>query len=160
MFALPGGTNCISGIGIYFDERGVKVHDACGTWRSGLENRRPLSPHLQIYRPTLTMIMSISHRITGIALYFGTLLLAWLLIAASASPPLTRQPLLCQFDPWKTDLVRIHLGLVPSSSWRIRHIIWDTGHGFAYRSANGWRKRRNRRHCPDSRRLGIAYLVS
>jgi len=98
---------------------------------SGLENRRPMSPHLQIYRPTLTMIMSISHRITGIALYFGTLLLAWLLIAASASPPLTRQPLLVSIRSLKTDLVRF-TGLVPSSSWRIRHIIWDTGHGFAY----------------------------
>ena len=38
---------------------------------------RPLSPHLQIYRPMLTMMMSIVHRITGSALYAGTLLLAW-----------------------------------------------------------------------------------
>ena len=37
---------------------------------------------LQIYKPTLTMMMSIVHRITGAALYFGTLLLAWWLIAA------------------------------------------------------------------------------
>ena len=33
---------------------------------------RPLSPHLQIYRPMLTMMMSIAHRITGAGLYFGT----------------------------------------------------------------------------------------
>src|SRR5215471_11283542 len=46
---------------------------------------RPLSPHLQIYKPTLTMTMSIVHRITGIGNYFGTLLLAWWFIAA-ASP--------------------------------------------------------------------------
>lgn len=38
---------------------------------------RPLSPHLQVYRLTLTMAMSIVHRITGAALYVGTLLLAW-----------------------------------------------------------------------------------
>src|ERR1700686_521081 len=44
---------------------------------------RPLSPHLQIYRPTLTMMMSIVHRITGFGLYFGTLLLAWWFIAAA-----------------------------------------------------------------------------
>ena len=44
---------------------------------------RPLSPHLEIYRFTLTMAMSIAHRITGIGLYVGTLLLAWFLIAAS-----------------------------------------------------------------------------
>src|SRR5258708_36672886 len=47
---------------------------------------RPLSPHLQIYRLTLTMLMSIVHRITGVALYFGTLLLAWWLIAAASGP--------------------------------------------------------------------------
>ena len=46
---------------------------------------RPLSPHLQIYRPMLTMMMSIVHRITGFALYFGTLLLAWWLIAAASA---------------------------------------------------------------------------
>ena len=44
---------------------------------------RPLSPHLQIYRPMLTMMMSIVHRITGFGLYFGTLLLAWWLLAAA-----------------------------------------------------------------------------
>ncbi len=47
---------------------------------------RPLSPHLQIYRPMLTMMMSIAHRITGAALYVGTLLVAWLLVAAASGP--------------------------------------------------------------------------
>ena len=42
-----------------------------------LRGNRPLSPHLQIYKPILTMVMSILHRITGAALYFGTVLLAW-----------------------------------------------------------------------------------
>lgn len=44
---------------------------------------RPLSPHLQIYKPIITMTMSIAHRITGVALYFGTMLVAWWLIAAA-----------------------------------------------------------------------------
>jgi succinate dehydrogenase / fumarate reductase cytochrome b subunit len=44
---------------------------------------RPLSPHLQIYTPMLTMMMSIAHRITGIGLYVGTILLAYWLIALS-----------------------------------------------------------------------------
>ena len=44
---------------------------------------RPLSPHLQIYRLTLTMAMSIAHRVSGAALYFGTLLLVWWLVAAA-----------------------------------------------------------------------------
>src|SRR3972149_7944666 len=47
---------------------------------------RPLSPHLQIYRPTLTMTMSIVHRMTGVALYLGTLILTWWLLAASSGP--------------------------------------------------------------------------
>ena len=50
------------------------------------EARRPLSPHLSIYKPMLTMMMSIIHRITGAGLYLGTLLLAWWLIAAATGP--------------------------------------------------------------------------
>src|SRR4030095_8135298 len=46
---------------------------------------RPLSPHLTAYRWPITMTMSILHRITGSALYFGTLLVAWWLIAAATS---------------------------------------------------------------------------
>ena len=48
--------------------------------------KRPLSPHLTIYRPMLSMMMSIVHRITGAALYFGTLLLVWWLLAAASGP--------------------------------------------------------------------------
>jgi succinate dehydrogenase / fumarate reductase, cytochrome b subunit len=44
---------------------------------------RPLSPHLEIYRMTLTMAMSIVHRITGVGLYIGVILLAWFLLALS-----------------------------------------------------------------------------
>ena len=51
-----------------------------------LGDRRPLSPHIQIYKPMLTMVMSITHRITGGALYFGAVLLAWFLIALAAGP--------------------------------------------------------------------------
>ena len=45
---------------------------------------RPLSPHLQVYKPIPTMVMSIVHRITGAALYFGTVLVAFWLIAAAS----------------------------------------------------------------------------
>ncbi len=47
---------------------------------------RPLSPHLQVYRLPLTALMSISHRITGVGLTFGTLLLAWWIVAAAYGP--------------------------------------------------------------------------
>ena len=48
--------------------------------------QRPISPHLSIYKPMLTMMMSIVHRITGMALYFGTVLLVWWLVAAASGP--------------------------------------------------------------------------
>ena len=47
---------------------------------------RPLSPHLSVYKPIPTMVMSILHRMPGAALFFGTLLLAWWLIAAASGP--------------------------------------------------------------------------
>ena len=53
---------------------------------AGARRARPLSPHLSIYNPMMTMMMSIVHRITGAALYFGMLLLAWWLIAAASGP--------------------------------------------------------------------------
>ncbi len=58
---------------------------------------RPLSPHLEIYRPQLTSILSITHRMTGMALWAGTLLLAWWLVAAA-------------FGPGAFDLVQSFLG--------------------------------------------------
>ena len=53
--------------------------------REFARRERPLSPHLTVYRPPITMTMSIIHRITGGALYFGTLLVAVWLMAAAAS---------------------------------------------------------------------------
>ncbi|MDB5643355.1 MAG: sdhC [Hyphomicrobiales bacterium] len=94
------------------------------------EARRPLSPHLQIYRPMLTMMMSIMHRITGIALYAGTLLLAWWLIAAATDAR--------AFDTANSILTSIIGKLVLLGfTWAlfhhmlggIRHFIWDTGRG-------------------------------
>src|SRR5215472_18086831 len=67
---------------------------AAGRWRrvealmaeTRARHERPLSPHLQIYRLTLTMMMSVAHRATGAVLYVGTLLLVWWLIAAATGP--------------------------------------------------------------------------
>ena len=92
---------------------------------------RPLSPHLQIYRPALTMVMSIVHRITGAALYFGTLLLTWCLIAAAAGPNAYATV------QWfmETLLGRLILfgytwALLHHMLGGIRHLIWDLGYGF------------------------------
>lgn len=99
----------------------------------GLDIRRPLSPHLQIYRPMLTMVMSIAHRLTGIALYFGTLLLAWLLIAAATSADAYAAAAACVNSILgKLILVAFTWALFHHLLGGIRHLIWDTGHGFGH----------------------------
>jgi succinate dehydrogenase / fumarate reductase cytochrome b subunit len=93
--------------------------------------QRPLSPHLQIYRMTLTMAMSIVHRITGVGLYFGTLLLAWWLIAAAAGPNAY-----ANVEWFMGSLVgRLILfgytwALLHHLLGGIRHLMWDMGYGF------------------------------
>jgi succinate dehydrogenase / fumarate reductase, cytochrome b subunit len=99
--------------------------------RGGAEKRRPLSPHLQIYRPMLTMVMSIAHRITGAALYLGTLLLAWFLIAASIGDgPFETAALCFNSLPGKVILFGFTWTLFHHLLGGIRHIIWDAGLGF------------------------------
>jgi succinate dehydrogenase / fumarate reductase cytochrome b subunit len=92
---------------------------------------RPLSPHLQIYRPMLTMMMSILHRITGAALYVGTLLLAWWLVAGATSPKAfaTAQAFM---GSWfgKLILFGYSWALLHHMLGGIRHFVWDTGRGF------------------------------
>jgi succinate dehydrogenase / fumarate reductase, cytochrome b subunit len=92
---------------------------------------RPLSPHLQIYRPMLTMMMSILHRMTGAALYIGTLILAWWLVAAATGPGAfaTAQAFL---GSWFGKLVLFGYtwALMHHMLGGIRHFIWDTGRGF------------------------------
>ena len=92
---------------------------------------RPLSPHLTIYRPMLSMMMSIVHRITGIALYVGTLLLVWWLLAAVSGPGAYAvfQSAAASF------LGRIVLfgytwALIHHMLGGMRYLIWDTGRGF------------------------------
>jgi succinate dehydrogenase / fumarate reductase, cytochrome b subunit len=99
--------------------------------KAGGKPVRPLSPHLQIYKPVVNMVMSIVHRITGAALYFGTLLLAWWLIAAAVGPS--------YFDyvnSWfgtvigKLVLFGYTWALIHHALGGIRHFIWDFGRGY------------------------------
>ena len=94
------------------------------------EARRPLSPHLQIYRPMLTMMMSILHRITGGALYLGTILLAWWLIAAAtdAKAFALANGVLTSFLG-RIVLLGFTWALFQHMMGGIRHFIWDAGHG-------------------------------
>ena len=92
---------------------------------------RPLSPHLQIYRPMLTMMMSIMHRITGVGLYFGIILLVWWLAAASISDGYFD---LVQgfFGHWFGRLLLFGFtwALIHHALGGLRHLLWDTGRGF------------------------------
>jgi len=92
---------------------------------------RPLSPHLQIYKPMLTMMMSIVHRITGGALYFGTLLLVWWLTAAAAGPNAYGQ-VQWFMETWLGRLILLGYtwALIHHMLGGIKHLIWDLGYGF------------------------------
>jgi succinate dehydrogenase / fumarate reductase, cytochrome b subunit len=92
--------------------------------------RRPLSPHLGIYRPMLTMMMSIAHRITGTALYVGTLLLAWWLMSIATDAKayaLTTYVLTSVVG--RLVLFGFTWALFHHLMGGIRHFIWDAGKG-------------------------------
>ena len=103
--------------------------------------QRPLSPHLQIYKPQLTSVLSITHRATGLALSVGTLLLLWWLFAAAAGAD--------EFASarafWYSWIGRL---LLLGWSWSlffhlcngIRHLCWDAGWGFELKTVyrSGW----------------------
>lgn len=102
---------------------------------------RPLSPHLQVYRPQMTSILSILHRITGVALAIGTLLLIWWLAAAAGGA-----------DSFATvqAVIGSWIGRLLLFGWSfalfyhlcngIRHLCWDAGWGFDVTTSRntGW----------------------
>jgi succinate dehydrogenase / fumarate reductase cytochrome b subunit len=102
---------------------------------------RPLSPHLQIYRPQLTAVLSILHRLTGVALAPGTLLLVYWLAAAAAGPEAfaTAQVLVGSIVG-RLLLLGWTFALFYHLCNGIRHLVWDAGYGLElpdlYRS--GW----------------------
>jgi succinate dehydrogenase / fumarate reductase, cytochrome b subunit len=93
--------------------------------------QRPLSPHLTIYKPMATMVMSILHRITGAALYFGTILLAaWLIAAATSFEAFSW--ISWFFGSWVGRIVLFGYtwALMHHMLGGVRHFVWDTGLGF------------------------------
>ncbi len=103
--------------------------------------QRPLSPHLQIYTPQMTSILSIMNRVTGIASSAGTVLLVWWLAAAASGPAAYAQV------QW---FISSWLGLFMLFGWTaaifyhlfagLRHLAWDAGYGFELDKtyASGW----------------------
>lgn len=92
---------------------------------------RPLSPHLQIYRWTLTMAMSIVHRVTGVALYAGTVLMAWWLVAM-ATGPVSYAHVQAFFGSFIGRLILFGYtwALIHHLLSGLRHFAWDLGYGY------------------------------
>jgi succinate dehydrogenase / fumarate reductase, cytochrome b subunit len=91
---------------------------------------RPLSPHLTIYARHINMVMSILHRLTGGALYFGTLLLAaWLIAAAMGEAPFALVSAIFAHPLGKLVLFGYTWALAHHMLGGMRHLLWDTGRG-------------------------------
>ena len=94
-------------------------------------SKYPTSPHLQIYRLPFTALLSIAHRITGVILACGCVLLVWLLAAAAESAK-SYQLLFTHLDSWYGQIFL--LGFVFSLYLHfcngVRHLFWDVGYGF------------------------------
>jgi succinate dehydrogenase / fumarate reductase cytochrome b subunit len=96
--------------------------------------RRPLSPHIGIYRWPITMVASILNRATGVALSVGSLLLVWWLVAAASGP---------QAFATVQGFIASPIGLLMLLGWTaslfyhffggIRHLVWDAGRGLEKR---------------------------
>lgn len=98
--------------------------------QAGATKERPLSPHLMIYKPIPTMVMSILHRITGAALYFGTILVAWWLIA-TASGAASFETVSWFFSSFigRLILFAYTFALMHHMLGGIKHLVQDTGAG-------------------------------
>ena len=104
-------------------------------------DERPLSPHLQIYRPQITSVLSIAHRFAGVVLCVGTLHLVWWLVAAAAGPE--AYGTVQSFNGSAIGRL-VLLGWTFSLFYHlcngIRHLGWDLGLGFDLKTAGatGW----------------------
>lgn len=102
---------------------------------------RPLSPNIQIYRPQLTSVLSIVNRITGMFLSLGAFGLVVWLVAAAMGP----QAFIAVHNAFASWLGQVALcgftfAFFLHMCGGIRHLVWDTVHGFELSSiyASGW----------------------
>jgi succinate dehydrogenase / fumarate reductase cytochrome b subunit len=92
---------------------------------------RPLSPHLTVYRFAYTMTLSILHRLTGVALAAGLLLLAsWLMAAASGPAAYARITAFLGHGLFQVVLGAWLVAFVYHFGAGLRHLFWDAGYGF------------------------------
>lgn len=104
-------------------------------------DNRPLSPHLQIYRPQLTSVLSILHRLTGVFLAVGLLALVyWLSAMSQGSESYLGATLIMGSLPGKLLLLGWALSFFFHLLNGIRHLFWDAGKGFELSQvySSGW----------------------
>lgn len=102
---------------------------------------RPLSPTIQIYRPQLTSVLSITHRLTGIALSIGSpLLVYWLVVAAAGSSAYAALHGFLASGPGLFLLLGWTFSFFFHLCNGIRHLFWDAGRGFELKTIymSGW----------------------
>ena len=99
--------------------------------------KHPTSPHLQIYRLPLTALLSITHRITGVILALGSLILVWIL-AAAANSSAYYEAMLPHLQSWygKLFLIGFVFALYLHFCNGLRHLFWDAGYGFEIDTAD------------------------
>ncbi len=94
---------------------------------TGVTSKRPLSPHLQVYKPQITSVLSILHRITGVIATFGLLFVVLWLVALAQSN--TEILALTQSIVAKLFLVCWTASLFYHLCNGVRHLLWDAGIG-------------------------------
>jgi succinate dehydrogenase / fumarate reductase cytochrome b subunit len=108
---------------------------------SSVRRPRPLSPNIQIYRPQLTSVLSIVNRITGVVLSLGAVgLVMWLSAAAAGPQPYAAVQGVIGSWLGRAALLGCTFAFFLHLCGGIRHLVWDTVHGFTLRSIyiSGW----------------------
>ena len=100
---------------------------------------RPLSPHLQVWRWHITMFTSIAHRVTGVGLYGGALILAgWAMALAAGPEAYADYKALLGSLLGKLVLFGMTVSVFYHLAAGVRHLVWDAGKGFEIKTADTW----------------------
>ena len=94
--------------------------------------KRPLSPHLMIYRPQLTSMMSITHRLSGVALASGSIFLVWWLVALAYGGDYYQMVQgIAEHVLGRLVLLGFYIAVSYHMANGIRHLFWDFGIGLS-----------------------------
>lgn len=97
---------------------------------------RPLSPHLQVYKPQMTSVLSIMNRAAGVALAIGTLMVVWWLVAAAIGEQSYNAAMAFAQSPIGTLMIfGWSLALFYHMCNGVRHLLWDMGYLFKIENA-------------------------